>query len=165
MEIILTAMWFLIKGILSKSVAHGLFSGSLDNILKMKMIKTALSTYKKLRNTSWWNSFYKKTETWWKEFNLRGIFPKYTCININIYSLSLSLIDELTVLTRCSAQLRTSQVVWGPLPPLSYTWLPLNSFHQRHGSVYTSHTIYILWTCSALNVKNINFLVLRKKYF
>lgn len=53
MEIILTAMWFLIKGILSKSVAHGLFSGSLDNILKMKMIKTALSTYKKLRNTSW----------------------------------------------------------------------------------------------------------------
>lgn len=60
MEIILTAMWFLIKGILSKSVAHGLFSGSLDNILKMKMIKTALSTYKKLRNTSWWNSFYKK---------------------------------------------------------------------------------------------------------
>lgn len=32
-------MWFLINGILSKSVADGLLSGSLDNILKFQQLK------------------------------------------------------------------------------------------------------------------------------
>lgn len=32
-------MWFLITGILSKSVADGLLSGSLDNILKFQQLK------------------------------------------------------------------------------------------------------------------------------
>lgn len=32
-------MWFLINGILSKSVADGLLSGSLDNILKFQSFK------------------------------------------------------------------------------------------------------------------------------
>lgn len=32
-------MWFLINGILSKSVADGLLSGSLDNILKFQQSK------------------------------------------------------------------------------------------------------------------------------
>lgn len=45
-------MWFLINGILSKSVADGLLSGSLDNILKFQQLKFFYHVYRYMYSTN-----------------------------------------------------------------------------------------------------------------